>query len=158
MFTYKVIPIDLENWPETAACSLPMLLRSLPIPEWSEDSSLLARFTFSVTFQSTMRMCCSMWAISSQEVFQNRRILCSGTSTRSSALRPNPFLFCLGDGAGRTSGSPSPGRDFWTLEDFCPIFQRPLAWHSSSKRKQGDSWKVLIMWESSSCYCQPGHL
>jgi len=27
MFTYKVIPIDLENWPETAACSLPMLLR-----------------------------------------------------------------------------------------------------------------------------------
>ena len=26
-----------------------------------------------VTFQSTMRMCCSMWVISSQEVFQNRR-------------------------------------------------------------------------------------
>ena len=87
---------------------------------------------------------------------QCTRILCLETSTRSSASRPNPFLFSLGDGGGRTSGSASRGSSKDFLAKLICISQRPLAWHSSSEGKQGDSWEGILMWESSSCHCQPG--
>ena len=71
-------------------------------------------------------------------------------------IRPSsPLEMALG----RSQGEPLQVLPRISLQSwfaFCPIFQRPVAWHSSSERKQGDSWEGLIMWESSSCHCQPG--
>ena len=110
---------------------------------------------YCVSFKLELQDTLSWWWIIFYQL-QFTRILCLETSTRSSASRPNPFLFSLGDGGGRTSGSASrgPPKDF--LAKLIYISQRPLAWHSSSEGKQGDSWEGVIMWESSSCHCQPG--